>query len=610
MESKDKLNIVLETLFDKKSDVQECVLNSHNKICQLYNIDRVCSYTRSSAGLDFNAVQISKKGKEPEKQRFNHIKLHDDTYDLKKTEAIDKLQENHFIHTRKFSRYENMLREIGYEKEEELQEICVGSVFNREGFMIEYVTFEKYEGSEELTPQEIFEINILCESICDRIENFEIRKKLHDEQKINVVDALTGLPSYNVFMLSIEEYMHEKGNYAVICFDIDKFKYVNEIWGYNVGDEILSQTSTIIKQNAEDKYYCCRITGDKFVVVCKYEEITEIEQKIAKMNKEFSKMQAEKFPEIKITVISGVYVTSENVDMTVCIDRANIAKNSAKGAFDNTCTWYNNNLKKTSERESQIENRAAYALENNEFIPFLQPKFDMETGEVCGAEALARWTTAENVIAPSEFIPVFERNGFITKMDFAIYKTVFEFMHSCKEKGYKMFQVSMNVSKAHLKNPNFCEEFIELTKKYQIPHELIELEIKESAFMEDKDILKEFILKLRKSGLSISIDDFGTAYSSLNLLKDIEVDAIKLDKSLIDNIIETEEKAKSLKDEIIVKNIANMIHELNFKTVFEGIENDKQVKALKELGCYCGQGYVFSMPLDIVEFEEKYLKKA
>lgn len=608
MESKDKLNLALEVLLSKKVFTQESILETHSVICELYNLDRVCSYTRFGADLNFHAVQIAKKGEKPQLIPFNHAELHDQKYTTKETEAIKILRENHFVHTKNYSKYELLLQEITFEKECDIDEICVGSVFSREGLLIGYVTFEKFAGSVELTPQEIFEINILCEIVCDRIENYETRKKLHDEQQRSIVDTLTGLPSYNVFMFAIDKYMQEQGNYAIICFDVDKFKYVNEIWGYHIGDEILHEISKIAKNFVLDSDYCCRIAGDKFAMVYKYANVEDLEKKLEGLNLEFDLMQKNKFPKIKITIISGIYVTSENLDVSICIDRANIAKNSSKGAFYNICTWYNTNLKNVSERESQLENRASYALENNEFIPYLQPKFDMKTNKICGAEALARWNSADTIISPSEFIPIFERNGFITKLDFSIYKSVFEFLRHCIDSGYQMFPFSINVSKCHLKNANFCEEFIELAKEYNIPNDLLELEIKESLFMEDKVVLKEFIDKLRKYGFSVSIDDFGTAYSSLNLLKDIEVDAIKLDKSLIDNIVETEHREKSDKDEIIIKNIANMIHELNFKTIFEGIENLEQITALKEIGDYHGQGYVFSKPLDLKTFEDMYLK--
>ncbi|MFI3202103.1 MAG: EAL domain-containing protein, partial [Eubacteriales bacterium] len=297
----------------------------------------------------------------------------------------------------------------------------------------------------------------------------------------------------------------------------------------------------------------------------------------------------------------------EDTSINLVIDKANIARRTIKGSYKNDFKIYNENLENINEREKQLEKRMGPALENGEFVPFLQPKFNLQTNTICGAEALARWKAKDRMIAPFEFIPAFERNGFITKLDFSIYDQVFRFMSKMLKEGRTLFPISLNVSRGHMSNPCFVEEVVALLKTYEIPHELVELEITESVFTEDKMLLKTFISEIRSYGMQVSIDDFGTAYSSLNLLKDVVVDVIKMDKSFIhDDVEDTEESIKSNK--IIVKNIVNMIKELNFKIIFEGIETKEHVEFLSGIGCRYGQGYVFARPMPLEEFKSTYLQ--
>lgn len=265
-------------------------------------------------------------------------------------------------------------------------------------------------------------------------------------------------------------------------------------------------------------------------------------------------------------------------------------------------------MENLSDREKQLEKRTKTALENKEFVPYLQPKFMLSTNEICGAEALARWHAADRMIQPHEFIPLFERNGFITQLDFEIYEQTFQFVKESMAKGYGMVPISLNMSRGHINDPDFLNKFMHLMDYYEIPTQMIELEITESVFEENTERLKEFIADIRTTGIKVSIDDFGSAYSSLNMLKDIDVDIVKLDKSFIDNICSGTSYDTMQKDRIIVENIINMITLLGFKTIFEGIESHEQIEFLKYSGCNFGQGFLFARPLPLDEFENKFLK--
>lgn len=611
MDSKRMLEVLNELITSKTVD--ECIIKTHDKICQLYKFDRVVCYIHDEKENFYQQMCVFKLNKPP---IVGYIEKNMDieaSYYKKSQANSDEmtkiLKNQHFIHTTDYLKYKDMLKEVGFVEEFDIAEHCIRCVTSINDGMMGYASFERSFSAEKLNEHEVYELNVMLEVICDKIKNFEAKKRISDERLQYIIDPLTRLMSFDQFKYHANEKLVSGDNYAIMCFDIDKFKYINEIWGYKIGDKILKATGDVIEDFSTTDDLFCRMSDDKFLYLMKYEKRDQVDLKIFEINKLFSKMQKEKFAEIKITVIGGAYMMQKGVEIGLGIDRANIAKLSVKGCYENTCVLYNQNFKNMTDRELHLENRASYALENNEFVPFLQPKFDINTNKICGAEALARWITTDTMISPADFIPIFEKNGFIIKLDFAIYEGTFKFIKYCMDKGYDIYPISLNVSRGHMKDANFCSKFISLLEKYGVPRDVVELEITESVFMADKEVLTVFIERLREEHLMVSIDDFGTAYSSLNLLKDVEVDAIKLDKSLIDNIADVVENQKTEKDEIIIKNIVKMIHELKFKSVFEGIESEEQIKMLKEIGCNCGQGFIFSRPLSLDVFEERYLKK-
>ena len=247
-----------------------------------------------------------------------------------------------------------------------------------------------------------------------------------------------------------------------------------------------------------------------------------------------------------------------------------------------------------------------YALKHEEFLVYLQPKFDLLSNKVCGAEALVRWKQKNGkMIYPDDFIPIFEKNGFIVNIDLYIYEKIFKKVKEWIDKGIDVVPISLNVSRAHTKNLDFIKKVLNLVDIYNIPVNTIEFELTESIFSTDLNYLNDFIQKIRKNGFKVSIDDFGSAYSSLNLLKEIEVDIIKLDKAFLSNV---EDFKNSYKDKVIIESIIKMAKELNLKVVCEGIETEEQKELLKNMGCEVGQGYIFSKPISIYEFEEKFYK--
>lgn len=596
--------------------VPENVLNALDEICKQYGFTAGRSFIRMINTDDFVVLHDTSIDKTPVMHSgYNGVDLVRSHYRRDYTlssEILEKMLNERFIHTKDFSKYKTELEKLGYTETEygAPKEACIWCVSVKEEGILGFFVFEKHDKVEFLLENETEQIKSLCTIINQRIESFELSKQLKEEELHNVIDALTELPMLSIFKTKAEEMLLKDDKYAMFYIDVDKFKYINEIWSFDIGNEILIEVSNVLKRFSKDIGICCRISDDKFAAMIQYKEQEDILELQSKLNKMFVNMQQQLFSDIKITVIGGVYpIINREESISLIIDKANIARRATKGSYKNVFKMYNQNLENESEREKDLEQKMLTALEKGEFVPFLQPKFDLVTNEICGAEALVRWKTSERMISPAEFIPVFEKNGFITRLDFVVYEEVFKFINKCLLKGYTLQTISLNVSRVHMNNENFLKDLIGKMDLYDVPRNLIELEITESVFMEDKTVLQKFIKEIRDQKIIVSIDDFGTAYSSLNLLKDIVVDVIKIDKSFIDNINDKNDVESVQKDKVIIKNIINMVNELEFKTIFEGIETQEHVDFLKEIGCQSGQGYIFARPMSLEEFENTYLKK-
>ena len=242
-------------------------------------------------------------------------------------------------------------------------------------------------------------------------------------------------------------------------------------------------------------------------------------------------------------------------------------------------------------------------IENNEFKIFLQPKFDIKTEKIVGAEALIRRQKDNKLIMPNSFIPDYEKTNLITKLDMFVFESIAEKLKEWKEKNYKLFPIAVNESRKVLYNKNHINELEKIVKKYNINPSLIELELTETAVVKDIKSAKDAEKQVHSLGFIVSMDDFGVGYSSFYMLKNINIDILKIDKSFSDEVIEDE------RGRIILESIINMAKKLEIKTVAEGIETKEQVEYLKQIGCDMVQGYYFEKPISIEEFEQKYMIK-
>ncbi len=286
------------------------------------------------------------------------------------------------------------------------------------------------------------------------------------------------------------------------------------------------------------------------------------------------------------------------------MDRANTARKTIKGGHKNSFAFYDKEMHKKILKEKEIENSMVDALNNGEFIVYFQPKYSLSDYQIIGAEALVRWDNPQKgLIPPIEFIPVFERNGFIVNIDFYVFEEVCKKIREWMDEGQKVVPISVNLSRMHFVNSNFIEKFKLIVDKYKIPTRLIELELTETAVLDNIEGLLDTMNNLKEKGFVISMDDFGTGYSSLNLLKELPVDILKLDRAFFT------EKDESNNEKIVISNVIKMAKELKMKVISEGVETISQVEFLKQIGCDMVQGYLFSKPMPVKEFEKIAFKK-
>jgi diguanylate cyclase (GGDEF)-like protein len=439
--------------------------------------------------------------------------------------------------------------------------------------------------------------------------------ELPDSQRINIIsatdvtdfmermnsrDTLTGLLTFSKFESEVMRMIagQPDAQYVILYCDIDKFKNINDEWGYSIGNELLKYYASKVNDFISSTEILCRITADKFILLLNYKNKNQLLERVYKTYLKINNDFRIKYPKINPVFVSGVYfLTQEDKVISVAIDKANLARKTIKGGHKSNIAVYDESFHKKVTSEKMIENNMFEALKNNEFFVCMQPKIDLQTSKIIGAEALVRWKLPSGqVMGPMEFIPIFERNGFIDELDFYVYDITFRSLRQWLEKGNEPFIVSINVSRIHIKDSKFLERLDKLVEKYKIPTSCIELEITESMFFNELDRLLWIMNSLRKRGFLISIDDFGSGYSSLNLLKTLPIDIIKLDREFF------MKNRMQDNDKIVISGIISLAKGLGLKVISEGVETLEQAEFLKESSCDMAQGFLFYQPLPMEDF--------
>ncbi len=408
-------------------------------------------------------------------------------------------------------------------------------------------------------------------------------------------DRLTGIYTKDYFYQQVQERLQENPdkNYCLICSNIENFKLFNDLYGTEAGNELLKEVADIIRKKIGTDGIYGRFYADKFV--CLWE--------LSKENicrKEIEEFIKRKSPETKSVVMRwGVYkITDRSVSVEQMCDRAFLAANSIKGSYNQFLAVYNDSIRGKLLWEKELTDTMESSLANNEFVVYFQPKYSLNDTQMVGAEALVRWIhPAEGLVPPNEFIPIFEKNGFISNLDKFVWEKVCAYLCRWREKGYPLIPVSVNVSRVDFFSFDLESFFLELTQKYNINPSYLHLEITESAYTERKDQIVDTLNRLRNLGFAIEMDDFGSGYSSLNMLSRIRPDVLKLDMRFVRN-----ETAKPVEYSIL-SDVINMAHRLNQRVVAEGVETKEQMKRLQSIGCDYVQGYFLSKPLPVSDFE-------
>ncbi|MDB0439696.1 EAL domain-containing protein [Clostridioides difficile] len=425
--------------------------------------------------------------------------------------------------------------------------------------------------------------------------------------KIFYTDNLTNIKNQVAFENKAVEILHNafNGEYVLLNIDIDNFKYINDTHGYEYGDKILVIVATILSRTFNIKETCARVGSDNFVILAKYKE--SLLEDIRKILTDGITSQLNMNVTQTISYCIGAYLVevekSDYKAIHSMMDKANIAHKVSKTRGISSTVWYNENLLKQLQMENSIYNHMYKALDNEEFHMYLQPKFQISSLNVVSAEALVRWFSPElGFLSPDKFIPLFEKSGFIIELDFYMLKKACSFIKkSFMKKNQYTYPISVNFSRVTIYQKDFYERFLDTVREYDIPFKYIEIEVTESAFNEISEPVISILEKLKKLGFLISMDDFGSGYSSLSLLCSLSINGLKLDKSLLKETF-NREKVYS-----IIQCIIEMSHRIDMSVVCEGIETKKDLEFLKTIKCDVGQGFYFSKPIEEKEFFNKYV---
>ena len=409
-------------------------------------------------------------------------------------------------------------------------------------------------------------------------------------------DRLTRLYSKEFFFQKAHEILARNPDkeYNIVCSNIVNFKLYNDTFGIPAGDRLLRNFAAGLTESLGGEGISCRYSADRFA--CLQERGRETAQCTI-----FSRMRKSSVAETlrNVEVKWGIYeIVDRNLPMEYMCDRAMLAADSIKGRYNRSIAVYDDTLRRKLLREQSITSCMESALADNQFTVYFQPKYRVSDSRLCGAEALVRWIHPEwGFMSPGEFIPLFEKNGFISKLDQFVWERTCQMLRQWQDKGYPPLPVSVNVSRADIYQPDLADCLQNLTKKYGVDPKLLHLEITESAYTENSKQIITAVDQLRARGFIVEMDDFGSGYSSLNMLSQLRLDVLKLDMQFIRN--ETSQNS----NRGIMRLMVEMAHRMNLSVVAEGVETRLQLDRLQEIGCDYVQGYLFSKPLPQEDFD-------
>lgn len=435
-------------------------------------------------------------------------------------------------------------------------------------------------------------------SLHDKTEDME---KLEKERYRSTHDMLTGLYNREYFYEDVRRIIAEQPDreYYMVCTNIKDFKLVNDLFGAKLGDDILIRLAEVMKLSLPEETVCGRMESDHFAFFIP-KELYKEDVLIAGVNEVTRMIYSSEY---QMIIHIGVYaVQKTDRDAAVMCDRANMAIGTVKDNYESMAAYYDEKLMERVMHAKRLVSEFDSALEEEQFVMFLQPQVATD-GTVLGAEALVRWIHPERgMIPPGEFIGVFENAGLIYRLDQYIWELAAKKLKEWKINGREDLHISVNISTKDFYYLDIYKTFTNLVEQYGIAPEKLKLEITETALMMDLDKQLVLLDKLQNYGFCVEIDDFGSGYSSLNMLKNIHADVLKLDMGFLR---ETQNRERT---GIILQMVVDLAKQLQMTVISEGVENKEQVDYLTQAGCDMFQGYYFARPVAVSEFEERYME--
>lgn len=415
-------------------------------------------------------------------------------------------------------------------------------------------------------------------------------------------DTLTGIPNVNRFYIDASSLIREdlSCQYAVISFDVDKFKLINDLFSMNTGDEVLKHIARSLQEILPAGTLYCRVHSDVFFICTPYTRRGDLIKLIERIRKRIYKNEYS----FDINTSFGIYLVKDTaVPINLMCDRASLAARTVKSSAVEFCAFYDEQYRDEIIKNTEIEMDMNQALADRQFVMYLQPKYNLGTGRICGAEVLARWKhPVKGLIQPNDFIPLFERNGFILKLDQYMWEQACRTLVDWREAGIETVPLSVNISRYHIKNNDLVRVWKNLIQKYNIPTSDLTLEITETFFNDSED-LYIVLQQLQDMGFRLEVDDFGAGYSSLNMIRNVPVNTIKIDKNFLDQKLTTD------KGKIVISHTIAMAKDLQLNVVAEGVETKEHVDFLKETHCDVAQGFFFARPMPLEDFNRLLIEE-
>lgn len=445
---------------------------------------------------------------------------------------------------------------------------------------------------EEVQQIEAFEK--LIYTFCDRSYASTIAKDLSMFDNDLMVYPLT------FFLATVKNLIRQGriGEFGGVYFNIKHFSSINDRFGRDCATNIMKQFIHGIQEKILYEECICRVGGDNFVVLFKKDNLNIIKNYLSGMPITFNDGET-----VTVTTTAGYYMIPEATESaTDVMDRISTAYQLAKSVYKRPFLFYDDEIMQHQTHVKEIEMMFPSAIENEEFKVFYQPKTQLNNYQLAGAEALCRWFRNGKVISPGEFIPVLEGSKAICTLDFYMLDHVCRDIRRWLDEGREAVKVSVNLSRLHLGDEDLLESILRIIDKYKVPHHFIEIELTETTTDVDYKELKKIVYGLREQDISTSVDDFGVGYSSLNLIREIPWNVLKIDKSFLPTQEEENNDPSKVK---MLRHIITMSQDLGLECIVEGVETAEQVKLLKDCKCYLAQGFYFDRPLPVKEFEQK-----